>query len=199
MKTKGTTSVKLDIEKMMTMSKPVFEHFSQVEPKPWDRKAVLLELIGELGSLAHHLQHWDGYKVPAPGRAQLADECSDVLFIILRLAKQDGIDLPEEIEINIRGTDRAAEVMLKLCTHFYCLLDSSHAWEETLHSMLRELMCLADLVGVDLARAHTFEMRIALQFFLASGDKWPKPQFLRHPLATIRLWKLLWKRRKCKG
>lgn len=177
----------LDLARLRAISEPVMDRFAAIEPRPWDRAAILLELAGELGSLAHCVQHWDGFKRGGPDRPQLADECSDVLFVALRLAREDDIDLPAGLVYASVESARATTIMLAMCASLAGLEQSGGA--DVLLSLLGRLASLCDLFGLDLAECHQLEMQIALQHFATCGAKWPKPQPLRHPWATFRLWR----------
>ena len=183
------------IKDLLDISIPVMEGFVAVEPQPWTRKTVLLELVGEIGELAHLVQHWDGYKCGRPGAAQLADECSDVLFLILRLACSENIHLPETIELEAQQAMHASDLTLELSRGAAALQDPDCDPAVTLAGMLTALGYLSGCLGIDLARAHQREMEIALYFFKASGDRWPRPQPFRYPSASFRLARLLWKKR----
>lgn len=50
---------------------------------------------------------------------------------------------------------------------------------------------LSDLVGINLSQAHCLEMQIASLHLRACGDRWPRPQLLRHPWHTFNLWRML--------
>ena len=183
------------INDLMSISVPVIERFAAVEPQPWTRKAILLELVGEVGSLAHLIQHWDGCKRGQPDPAQLADECSDVLFMILRLAYREHIFLPHTIGCEQFQDMRATDHVLELSRGAAALQDPNCNSSIALMSMLATLACLSDCLGIDLMQAHQREMEIASYFFKASGDRWPKPQPLHHPFEAFHLARLLWKKR----
>ena len=185
------------IDELMKISCPVMELFATVEPRPWTRQAILLELVGEIGSLAHLVQHWDGFKRGRPGPAHLEDECSDVLFILLRLAEHDRIHLPQMILLE-KEKGSAADQIMALCRHVSHLQEEGRDAVLVLMAMLTDLGRLADCVGIDLSLAHRREMEIALYYFKASGDLWPSPQPLRHPVATFHLARLLWNKRNRK-
>src|SRR5512138_37975 len=183
------------INDLMNISVPVIECFVAVEPQPWTRKTILLELIGEIGSLAHLIQHWDGCKRGLPDPSDLADECSDVLFLILRLAYSEHIVLPHMIGCEQFQDIQATDHVLELSRRAAALQDPDCDSSVELMSMLATLACLSDCLGINLMQAHQREMEIALYFFKASGDRWPHPQPLRYPSATLHLVRLLWKRR----
>jgi hypothetical protein len=182
------------IDELMKMSRPVMDSFATVEPKHWTRQAILLELMGEIGSLAHLVQHWEGFKCGRPGPARLEDECSDVLFLLLRLAEHDRVALPPIILLE-KEQGSAADQLLALGKHASHLQEEAYDAGLVLMAMLTDLGRLADCVGIDLSLAYRREMEIALYYFKASGDHWPRPQPLRHPAATFHLARLLWNKR----
>lgn len=75
--------------------------------------AVLMEEVGEMARLMARLYGEQSFKRPedagqAPG--QLADEMADVLFVLICLANQTGIDLTEALRKNLdKKTQRDAD------------------------------------------------------------------------------------------
>jgi NTP pyrophosphatase (non-canonical NTP hydrolase) len=66
--------------------------------------AILMEEVGEVARLMARLYGEQSFKTPdlaenAP--AELADEMADVLFVLICLANQTGIDLTEALEKNL--------------------------------------------------------------------------------------------------
>lgn len=60
--------------------------------------AVLMEEVGELARLMARLYGDQSFKNPADaanGRQALADEMADILFVLIALANQTGVDLTE--------------------------------------------------------------------------------------------------------
>lgn len=186
-----STTRTLDLNLVLTGSRPVLDRFAALEPKPWDRRAVLLELVGELGSLAHHAQHWDGFKQGFPSTGQLGDECSDVLFVVLRLAKEDGVQLPPKLTVERASSNRAADFVIKMCVCLNTLIETPKATATTLVEFLGHLASLCDVFGLDLLQAHELEMRIANQFFKIAVKRFPTKECWRHPFATFRFWQLV--------
>ncbi|MFN0213138.1 MAG: nucleotide pyrophosphohydrolase [Saprospiraceae bacterium] len=74
--------------------------------------ALLMEEVGEVARLMARLYGEQSFKDPAlaaDAPAQLADEMADVLFLILCLANQTGIDLTEALQKNLdKKTSRDA-------------------------------------------------------------------------------------------
>jgi NTP pyrophosphatase (non-canonical NTP hydrolase) len=79
--------------------------------------AVLMEEVGEVARLMARLYGEQSFKTPelaASARQDLADEMADVLFVLICLANQTGIDLSEALQKNLdkktrRDADRHAQ------------------------------------------------------------------------------------------
>lgn len=66
--------------------------------------AILTEEVGEVARLMSRLYGEQSFKRPedaANAPAQLADEMADVLFVLICLANQTGIDLTDALEKNL--------------------------------------------------------------------------------------------------
>lgn len=78
--------------------------------------AILAEEVGEVASLMARLYGEQSFKTPeqaATAREDLADEMADVLFVLICLANQTGVDLTEALHKNLdkktrRDKDRHA-------------------------------------------------------------------------------------------
>jgi NTP pyrophosphatase (non-canonical NTP hydrolase) len=70
---------------------------SQFEEGYWPPLVNLARLMEEVGELARELNHRYGAKTKKPGEEEqdLALELADVLFVLLALANEQGIDLDE--------------------------------------------------------------------------------------------------------
>lgn len=79
--------------------------------------AVLMEEVGEVARLMARLYGEQSFKTPEQeqtAKADLADEMADVLFVLICLANQTGIDLTDALEKNLnkktkRDADRHAK------------------------------------------------------------------------------------------
>mgnify|MGYP006280901695 FL=1 len=75
--------------------------------------AVLMEEGGEMARLMARLYGEQSFKRPADAEAapqQLADEMADVLFVLICLANQTGVDLTEALHQNLaKKTKRDAD------------------------------------------------------------------------------------------
>lgn len=78
--------------------------------------AILMEEVGEVARLMARLYGEQSFKTPelaASARQDLADEMADVLFVLVCLANQTGVDLSEALQKNLdkktrRDADRHA-------------------------------------------------------------------------------------------
>ena len=75
--------------------------------------AILTEEVGEVARLMARIYGEQSFKTPeqaADAPAQLADEMADVLFVLICLANQTGIDLTTALKRNLdKKTKRDAE------------------------------------------------------------------------------------------
>jgi NTP pyrophosphatase (non-canonical NTP hydrolase) len=73
---------------------------SQFEEGYWPPLVNLARLMEEVGELARELNHRHGAKTKKPGEPEqdLALEMADVLFVLLALANEQGVDLSEALE-----------------------------------------------------------------------------------------------------
>lgn len=78
--------------------------------------AILMEEVGEMARLMARIYGEQSFKRPedaATAKADLSDEMADVLWVLLCLANQTGVDLTEALEKNLtkktkRDKDRHA-------------------------------------------------------------------------------------------
>jgi NTP pyrophosphatase (non-canonical NTP hydrolase) len=75
----------------------VDEWISQFEEGYWPPLTNLARLVEEVGELARLLNHQFGSKPKKPEESEqeIAEELADVLFVILCMANEQGIDLDE--------------------------------------------------------------------------------------------------------
>jgi NTP pyrophosphatase (non-canonical NTP hydrolase) len=75
--------------------------------------AVLMEEVGELARIMARLYGEQSFKTPeqaASARQDLADEMADILFVLLCLANQTGVDLTTALQKNLdKKTRRDAQ------------------------------------------------------------------------------------------
>lgn len=71
--------------------------------------AILMEEVGEVARLMARLYGEQSFKTPelaATAREDLADEMADVMFVLVCLANQTGIDLTEALQKNLNKKTR---------------------------------------------------------------------------------------------
>ncbi len=74
----------------------------------WDPMSMLARLVEEVGELAREYNHRFGAKRPKaddPDRA-VADELGDLLFILVSMANERGVDLGTALDATLRKYDR---------------------------------------------------------------------------------------------
>jgi NTP pyrophosphatase (non-canonical NTP hydrolase) len=78
----------------------VDEWISQFEEGYWPHLTNLARLIEEVGELARELNHRFGSKVKKPEepKKELALELADILFVLIVIANEQGIDLDEALQ-----------------------------------------------------------------------------------------------------
>ncbi|MDA0329695.1 MAG: nucleotide pyrophosphohydrolase [Gemmatimonadetes bacterium] len=78
----------------------VDEWISQFEEGYWPPLTNLARLTEEVGELAREMNHRFGHKTKRPDEAEqdLAIELADVLFVLLVIANEQGIQLDEALE-----------------------------------------------------------------------------------------------------
>ncbi len=78
----------------------VDEWISQFEEGYWPPLANLARLMEEVGELARLVNHRFGTKPKKPDEVpqEMAEELADVLFVILCMANEQGIDLDEAFD-----------------------------------------------------------------------------------------------------
>jgi NTP pyrophosphatase (non-canonical NTP hydrolase) len=71
--------------------------------------AILMEEVGEVARLMARLYGEQSFKTPelaATAKEDLSDEMADVLFVLICLANQTGVDLTEALEKNLEKKTR---------------------------------------------------------------------------------------------
>jgi NTP pyrophosphatase (non-canonical NTP hydrolase) len=71
--------------------------------------AILMEEVGEVARLMARLYGEQSFKTPeqaATAPAELADEMADVLFVLICLANQTGVDLSTALQKNLEKKTR---------------------------------------------------------------------------------------------
>ncbi len=86
---------------------------SQFEEGYWPPLSNLARLVEEVGELARLMNHRFGHKPKKPGEdeQELALELADILFVLLAIANEQGIDLDDALErtlekYRVRDADR---------------------------------------------------------------------------------------------
>jgi NTP pyrophosphatase (non-canonical NTP hydrolase) len=90
----------------------VISSFREVEKKPWGVEGALIEMQKQMGELAKQVMSHEGYYMKArdddpkyqASVAGIADELSDIMLMVFRIADHYGIDIEKE---HMREMDEA--------------------------------------------------------------------------------------------
>jgi NTP pyrophosphatase (non-canonical NTP hydrolase) len=86
----------MQIAQMLDETRELVALFRQVEPREWSVEAMVVELSGEVGSLADSVMIQEGFRRPREvGSLALDDDIADILFMLIRIADYYGIDFEE--------------------------------------------------------------------------------------------------------
>ena len=93
----------MSFKQLSMETREVTKEFAKLEKKKWTPETMATELSKQLGEVSKQIMMLEGNYIPkrdrlpeyAHSKEQLADELSDVLFIILRIADHYKIDLEE--------------------------------------------------------------------------------------------------------
>ncbi len=91
----------MDMKKIVRKTEKVINEFEKREQKKWTPEIMMTELTKQLGEVSkqimmlgkNYISQRDNYLEYASSKEKLADELSDVLFMLIRLSKYYQIDL----------------------------------------------------------------------------------------------------------
>ncbi|MDO8627164.1 MAG: MazG-like family protein [Candidatus Diapherotrites archaeon] len=99
------------IEKTKELQKQ-FREKSKGNWKDWGNEAVMIDLVEEVGELANAVLVKENYKRDKRKKADLEDSLADVLFDVILLSANYGIDLEKEykamlarLEARVKGNE----------------------------------------------------------------------------------------------
>lgn len=99
--------------KISDAQKAVDTYIGQFEEGYWPPLTNLARLVEEVGELARELNHRFGQKTKKPDEPaqDLALELADIMFVLIAIANEQGIDLEEAFErvlekYDVRDADR---------------------------------------------------------------------------------------------
>jgi len=95
---------KLMFQEVIDKSLEVVKQFEKVEKKKWGIEGAMMELSKQVGELSKNIMMFEGYYMAGrdslpeyqTSKDKIADELSDILFMVIRIAEHYGIDLEEE-------------------------------------------------------------------------------------------------------
>lgn len=95
---------KYTFQELIEVTKNVINEFKKVEKKEWGVEGAMIELSKQVGELAKSVMMFEGYYMAGrdslpeyqTSKDKIADELSDILFMIIRIAEHYDIDLEKE-------------------------------------------------------------------------------------------------------
>jgi NTP pyrophosphatase (non-canonical NTP hydrolase) len=94
----------LPFQEVLEKTVAVIRAFKKVEQKPWGVEGSMIELSKQVGELSRHVMTFEGYYPKGreslleyqTSKEKIADELSDILFMVIRIAEHYKIDLEKE-------------------------------------------------------------------------------------------------------
>lgn len=94
----------LTFQQIIKKTLEVIKKFEKVEKRKWGVEGSMMELSKQMGELAKNVMVFEGYYLAQRdqqakyqvSKDDLADELSDIIFIVIRIADHYGIDLEKE-------------------------------------------------------------------------------------------------------
>ncbi len=101
-------------QEIVEQNRVVIKEFEKVEQKPWGIEGSMIELAKQVGDLAKHVMVYEKYYLSSREKLtqytttkdEIADELTDLFFMIVRIADHYDIDL-EEALVRVRQNDMA--------------------------------------------------------------------------------------------
>lgn len=171
----------IEIDILWRISLPVLSGFEKIEPRPWGLQGIFLELMTEIGSLGRVITKWENYRFGKKSRHDMADELSDILFVLIKLVKEANIVLPERLPVEVvTSPENSFFQLMGFAVKLYCAKyekpqDLKEYYFPIVCDMISLVGGVAKYYGIDLETAHEEEMRLATlwqrTFFNKKGKK----------------------------
>lgn len=95
---------KLMFQEVIDKSLEVIREFEKVEKKKWGVEGAMMELSNQVGELSKNVMMFEGYYMAGrdslpeyqTSKDKIADELSDILFMVIRIAEHYDINLEKE-------------------------------------------------------------------------------------------------------
>ena len=95
---------KIAFQEVIEKSLEAVREFEKVEKRKWGAEGAMMELSKQVGELSKNVMAFEGYYMAGrdfvpkyrASKEKIADELSDVLFMVIRIAEHYKIDLEKE-------------------------------------------------------------------------------------------------------
>jgi len=177
----------IDVPKLIAMSVPVLKGFKRIEPRDWGLDGTFLELMTEIGSLGRNLTIWENYRHGHRSRHNMADELSDILFVLVKLTVNMDIKCSRLEPRKIESPETAFFMLAELALTLRKEMGAESADTQVIRRHIEEMISLiggfVDYYAISLEEAHQEEMRFASLwqrlFFTPEGRRIEHLVFLR--------------------
>ena len=94
----------LSFQDVLNRTTALIREFEKVEKRPWGIEGAMIELQKQVGELSKQIMAFEGYYIPyrdtqpeyKTSKERIADELSDILIMVIRIADHYKIDLEKE-------------------------------------------------------------------------------------------------------
>ena len=181
----------VNLKKINELSLPVLQGFRGLEPRTWGCRGTILELITEIGCLGRAITILEKYRYGKKSIHDIADEMSDVLFVIIRVLEDTGVSLKKDIVESEKiacPEDAIFDMLcwaLKIKSEWIQGCADKELIRHCAEKIIAGLSGLADRYNIFLEVAHRHEMDFAAlwqKIFFCNGKKAKSFLFFRKVL-----------------
>jgi len=189
--------MEINTAKLIEISLPVLEGFKRIEPRQWSLDGTFLELNTEIGALGRVLTIWENYRHGRKSRHNLADELSDIFFVLVKIIQETNTatsdSLPaKRIQLVEQEFFRLLELAAELRYETSKKIPNTGSVRKKIEEMFSIIGGLAVYYHISLEKAHEEEMRFASLwqrlFFNSDGTKKGLFLFVRRVFWKFATW-----------
>jgi len=189
--------MEINIAKLIKISMTVLEGFKRIEPRQWGLDGTFLELNTEIGALGRALTIWENYRHGRKSRHNLADELSDIFFVLVKIIQETNTSVSDSLPAKrIQSVEqeffRLLELTAGLRYETSKKIPDTESVREKIEEMFSIIGGLAVYYHISLEKAHEEEMGFASLwqrlFFNSSGTKKRSFLFVRKVFWKFATW-----------
>lgn len=189
--------MEINIAKLVETSLPVLEGFKRIEPRQWGLDGTFLELNTEIGALGRVLTIWENYRHGRKSRHNLADELSDIFFVLVKIIQETNTSISDSLTVKrIQSAEQEFFRLLELAAELRSETGKRVPHIESTRKKAEEMFSiiggLASYYHIDFEKAHEEEMKFASLwqrlFFNSDGTKKRSLLFARKVFWKFAIW-----------